>query len=559
MEKPLLFIKSTVEAHAVLEKIFDQNLEILQRKDNCVVLDVGCGPGNVTFEKVLPRLPSTTTKLIGVDILSDNIKYARKHYQTDPRVFYEELDIRTDSLPPEYLKAFDLILSFYCLHYVRDHRTAFKNIHKMLKPTGKIFICFVKKSPISDMYQYVYKNPKWAKYMCNFADIAYIPQSETSFKNLLEEVGFKDIQYEEQETKYLYLEDVVFGIMKSVNLFNVPVQLEDEFIKNQMEYLEKNGYVKFDQTGRKQYDFPIKTIIINASTAAGGKTFSSRKWILDFGNSCSYNLFMDKPLLYINNSMEAQRDGTYVLNKNINVLQTNKNCAVLDVGCGPGNLTYETILPLLPNTTKKFIGVDISHNNIEYAKKHYQTDPRISFRQLDILTDQIPDEYIEGFDLVISLYCLQFVGDHKKAFHNIYKMVKPDGRILISFPRKFMFPDMYQYVYNNPKWKQYMRNFSDVLFVERTEDFYQKLLEELGFEQFAYEQQQKKFVHSEESVFDLLKSLNLFNVPEHLENEFIQNHLEYLENNDFVELDDVGRKQYYFPFTTITISASKNN
>ncbi|KAK4872465.1 hypothetical protein RN001_014494 [Aquatica leii] len=228
-----------------------------------------------------------------------------------------------------------------------------------------------------------------------------------------------------------------------------------------------------------------------------------------------------------------------------------------NVGCGPGNFTCEKILPLLPNTTKKLIGVDISSNNIEYARKHYQTDPRISFQQLDILTENIPGEFVRAFDLVISLYCLHFVGNHKKAIANMYKMLKDGGKILISVPRTSILTNTYQVVYNNPKWKKYMNNFNDVVVQEQSEDFYKKIFKEIGFEQFQCEQEEKTFSYLEESMFGLLKSLNLFNMPARLEKEFIETQMEYLQSNCYVEFDEKGQQQYSFPYVMVVINASK--
>ncbi|KAK4872384.1 hypothetical protein RN001_014413 [Aquatica leii] len=518
----MLYINNSAEAQKDGTGVLNKNLSLLQSKKNYAVLDVGCGPGNFTYEKILPLLPNTTTKIVGVDVLGHNIEYARKHYQMDPRISYRQLDIQTDQIPEEYIEGFDLVLSFYCLHFVRDQRKAFNNIYNMLKPGGRILISIVQKLIFPDMYTYVYNHPKWKQYMGNYTDVVLWEQPDGFYKKLLEEIGFEQFQHEHEQKRFSHSKQSVFGFLKSLNLFNVPSHLEDEFIEDQMKYFENNGFVESDDDGEKQYFFP---------------------YII-----CGYNLIMDKPMLYINNSAEAQKDGTGVLNKNLSLLQSKKNYAVLDVGCGPGNFTYEKILPLLPNTTTKIVGVDVLGHNIEYAGKHYQMDPRISYRQLDIQTDQIPEEYIEGFDLVLSFYCLHFVRDQRKAFNNIYNMLKPGGRILISIVQKLIFPDMYTYVHNNPKWKQYMGNYNDVVLWDQPDGFYKKLLEEIGFEQFRDEQEQKRFSHSKQSVFGFLKSLNLFNIPSHLENEFIEDQMKYFENNGYVESDDDGEKQYFFPY-----------
>ncbi|KAK4872388.1 hypothetical protein RN001_014417 [Aquatica leii] len=496
MEKPELYIKTSSLAKLNAEYVLDQHLEFFQNIDNCVVLDVGCGPGNITHEKIFPLLPKTKKKLIGIDISRDNIEYARKHHQIDPRISYEEMDILTDDIPNEYIGTFDIIVSLFCFHFIGDHRKALKNIHKMLKPGGKVLINFMKKSLLPNMYQYVYNKPKWTKYMSNFNEVVFINQPDDSLKELFEEVGFWQVQYEEQESNYLYNSDYGFGIVQSLNMFDVPKDLEREFIEDHLEYYEVNGVL-------------------------------------------------------------AKNDADYVLNKYLSVLQTNNNNIVLDVGCGPGNVTYEKLLPLLPTSTKQIIGVDISNNNIEYARQHYQMDPKVSYEQLDILTDTIPNKYVEAFDLIVSLYCFHLVGDHRKAFTNIYKMLKPGGKVLISFISKSLIPDMYQYVYENPKWTKYMSNFKDVVFKPQTDEFTKKLFDEIGFVQVRSEERENTYTYNKEYAYGIIKSLNLFDVPKDLEKEFIENQFEYVENSGYVDADDNGKKQYHFSHTLFVITAGK--
>ncbi|KAK4880441.1 hypothetical protein RN001_008587 [Aquatica leii] len=274
--------------------------------------------------------------------------------------------------------------------------------------------------------------------------------------------------------------------------------------------------------------------------------------------SYNKNLTMEKPELYMKNSVLAQNDADYVLNKYLSVFQTNNNNIVLDVGCGPGNVTYEKLLPLLPTSTKQIIGVDISNNNIEYARQHYQMDPKVSYEKLDIRTDTIPNKYVEAFDLIVSLYCFHLVGDHKKAFNNIYKMLKPGGKVLISFISKSLIPDMYQYVYDNPKWTKYMSNFKDVVFKPQTDEFTKKLFDEIGFVQVRSEERENTYTYNEEYAYGIIKSLNFFDVPKDLEKEFIENQFEYCENSGYVDVDDNGKKQYHFSHTLFVITAGKS-
>ncbi|KAK4874354.1 hypothetical protein RN001_013714 [Aquatica leii] len=266
---------------------------------------------------------------------------------------------------------------------------------------------------------------------------------------------------------------------------------------------------------------------------------------------------MEKPELYVNSSILAQSSADFVLSQNLELLQNKDNCVVLDVGCGPGNVTYKKLLPLLPSTTKKVIAVDISSDYIDYAKKHYQMDQRLSYEQLDILTDTIPNEYVGAFDLITSLFCFHYVSDHKKAFINIYKMLKPGGKVLISFMSNSHISNIYQHLYHNSKWTKYMYNFKNKVFISESDKSSKVLLEQAGFSQIKCEQLERDLLHDKKKLFGTLKSLNVFAVPKYWENEFIENHLEYLKNNDCVTVND-GHEQYHFPHTLSVITANKS-
>ncbi|KAM0727980.1 Juvenile hormone acid O-methyltransferase [Formica fusca] len=82
----------------------------------------------------------------------------------------------------------------------------------------------------------------------------------------------------------------------------------------------------------------------------------------------------------------------------------------MDVGCGPGNITKDILLPFLdPNVT--MIGTDIMEKVVEYANKTYGDKERLKFEVLDIQTKKLPEKYISEFDHIFSFYTLQWCSD----------------------------------------------------------------------------------------------------------------------------------------------------
>ena len=87
------------------------------------MLDLGCGPGNVTRQVLMPRLPEDFGLLVGADMSDNMIQYAREMY-THSKLRFIQFDLTKDIENTTQLRpsGFDKIFSFYCLHWIPDHR-----------------------------------------------------------------------------------------------------------------------------------------------------------------------------------------------------------------------------------------------------------------------------------------------------------------------------------------------------------------------------------------------------------------------------------------------------
>lgn len=99
------------------------------------VLDIGCGDGKVTA-----RLASLVPdgEAVGIDLSRDMIAHARERHSREnhSNLLFE---VR-DALQLDYQEEFDLVVSFACLHWIRDHSTVLKGILRALKPGG-LLLC----------------------------------------------------------------------------------------------------------------------------------------------------------------------------------------------------------------------------------------------------------------------------------------------------------------------------------------------------------------------------------------------------------------------------------
>lgn len=136
------------------------------REDGCdSVLDVGCGSGDVTIEQILPVLPTKFNRLLACDMSHKMIAYAQ-HYHRHSKVTFVNLDIREQV--DEFLREFDTfdhVVSFFCLHWVKNQKQAFANIRKLLTPDGDCLLMFLTSALSFSVYDEMSKSEKWSKYM----------------------------------------------------------------------------------------------------------------------------------------------------------------------------------------------------------------------------------------------------------------------------------------------------------------------------------------------------------------------------------------------------------
>ncbi|KAI5710011.1 hypothetical protein M8J76_017040 [Diaphorina citri] len=155
MHKATLYETNNSMQQLDAAKLLSQYIDQFKWTDNESVLDVGCGPGNVTSKLLLPNLPKSVVKLVGLDVSPNMIKHAKNHH-TNPKLEFVVANIADQNLESIFLTKFNKIFSFYCLHWVQDQRQAISNIYNLLMPGGEDVARFISpyhhsKHPISEM------------------------------------------------------------------------------------------------------------------------------------------------------------------------------------------------------------------------------------------------------------------------------------------------------------------------------------------------------------------------------------------------------------------------
>lgn len=121
------------------------------------LLDIGCGPGNVNMQFLLPLLPGTYSHLVDADISKDMVEYAKRNFNLQSKkISFQVLDIGDANEVNQFLilnGTFDYITRFYCLDWLLDQHQTYQNIYNFLAPCGECFIVLVARGPLFEFFE----------------------------------------------------------------------------------------------------------------------------------------------------------------------------------------------------------------------------------------------------------------------------------------------------------------------------------------------------------------------------------------------------------------------
>ena len=112
---------------------------------------------------------------------------------------------------------------------------------------------------------------------------------------------------------------------------------------------------------------------------------------------------------------------------------------VLDIACGEG---YGSLM--LAKKADKVIGVDISVDTVEHAQKRYKKE-NLEYIVGSCAAIPLPDASV---DLVVSFETIEHHEQHEEMMHEIKRVLRPSGALLISSPDKYHYS--IEHGYSNP-------------------------------------------------------------------------------------------------------------
>ncbi|XP_056630803.1 juvenile hormone acid O-methyltransferase-like isoform X1 [Diorhabda sublineata] len=130
------------------------------------------------------------------------------------------------------------------------------------------------------------------------------------------------------------------------------------------------------------------------------------------------------------------------------------NESIFEFGIGDGTNTKQTLLPILPQDYKEFIGSDISHEMIEFVQSN-MSDTRSKFIKLDICSKNIPNELLNRFDHIFSFCVMHWLQNTEQALKNLYEMLKPGGQMILTYVHETSADEVYDLLSHHPRWSEY--------------------------------------------------------------------------------------------------------
>ena len=155
------------------------------------VLDVGCGDGKITYT-IASRVPEGT--VIGIDSSESMIRYATNKFSDRPNLHFRICDAEQI----DYHNEFDLIVSFACLHWVRDQLAFLIGAKNALKANGLMVLDLYPKHPIIwGAIEDTVHHKKWSKYFIDYSN-PHISYDLPTYEVFAQKAGLKIISIKEE-------------------------------------------------------------------------------------------------------------------------------------------------------------------------------------------------------------------------------------------------------------------------------------------------------------------------------------------------------------------------
>jgi ubiquinone/menaquinone biosynthesis C-methylase UbiE len=183
------------------------------------------------------------------------------------------------------------------------------------------------------------------------------------------------------------------------------------------------------------------------------------------------------------------------------LLEIKKNESVLDVGCGPGNITKK----IRDLSDQRVAGVDIACGMIEEAKKNYGSSG-IDFRVGDVSSLDFENE----FDVIFCNSSFQWFRSANKSVAGFYRALKREGRVGIQAPGGGRYCENFLHavecVRQDESTAEIFSTWKNPFFMPERASDYSAIFEKAGFNVVFSEIQATRNKYTAEETFNIFSS-----------------------------------------------------
>ncbi|MGG5172614.1 trans-aconitate 2-methyltransferase [Pseudarthrobacter sp. J1738] len=177
---------------------------------------------------------------------------------------------------------------------------------------------------------------------------------------------------------------------------------------------------------------------------------------------------------------------------------------VVDLGCGPGNLTA-SLARRWPNA--RVIGLDSSTAMLERAQTHAAKHSNLEFVQGDIATWQPAPEV----DVVITNAALQWVPEHQKLLVEWLRALRPGAWFALQVPGNFNAPshELMREVADSPRWSERLAGVLRHADVVSEPAQYLTMMLDAGLQAEAWETTYQQLLQGQDPVLEWVRGTGL--------------------------------------------------
>ncbi|CAI6367443.1 unnamed protein product [Macrosiphum euphorbiae] len=267
---------------------------------------------------------------------------------------------------------------------------------------------------------------------------------------------------------------------------------------------------------------------------------------------------MHCPERYVKNNGIQQREAKDALTAYIEKMVWTSNEMVLDIGCGPGDVTSDILYPFLKNKIKQLIGVDKSVEMVEYAKNSFGRSD-MNFKALDIEnTNDCDSSYSRGFNKIFSFFCFHWIHNKFDSLLNMHLMLKSGGEILINFLLINPLVELYKFM--DEEWQQYIKDVKQMSQDSFSKDDLREMFIKAGFRIINMESSVKTYTYPDySSCLDAVRAVDdmYSNLPQHLHDRYAIHVSDTIREKQMVEIcPNTG--EIILKYLPITVHAVKD-